>query len=192
MTYLICSSHQWNHRHRKSQSTPRPRRSSYQYIPVHQYQYIPVSWLNCLRKWIFLYPSISISASLYYFFIVLFMYPFISLSVSVYYLHHCIISVSLKLCICVVLFSLHLYLYVISIYSIIHYLDLVDFYNLLFRQMKIRQGRGWFWRNHVRRPCYSFQTSKLDIVAVSFFLTPLSDEIFSSIFTWLWQPITLV
>ena len=46
--------------------------------------------------------------------------------------------------------------------------------------------------NHVRRPFYSFQTSKLDIVAVSFFLTPLSDEIFSSIFTWLWQPITLV
>ena len=46
--------------------------------------------------------------------------------------------------------------------------------------------------NHVRRPCYSFQTSKLDIVAVSFFLTPLSDEIFSSIFNWHWQPITLV
>ena len=46
--------------------------------------------------------------------------------------------------------------------------------------------------NHVRSPCYSFQTPKIDIVAVSFFLTPPLQRIFSSNFTQLWQPITLV
>ena len=46
--------------------------------------------------------------------------------------------------------------------------------------------------NHVRRPCYSFQTQELNIVAVSFFVTPPSQQYFSLNLTWLWQPITMV
>ena len=66
---------------------------------------------------------------------------------------------------------------------------------------KKRHGHNFeFWglkriarpANHVWRPCYSFQTPKIDIVAVSFFLTPPLQRIFSSNFTQLWQPITLV
>ena len=37
--------------------------------------------------------------------------------------------------------------------------------------------------HHVRRPCYSFRSSKLIIVDVLFFLTPPLHRIFSSIFT---------
>ena len=46
--------------------------------------------------------------------------------------------------------------------------------------------------NHVWRLPYSFQAPKIDIVAVSFFWTPPLHKIFSSIFTRLWQPKTLV
>ena len=46
--------------------------------------------------------------------------------------------------------------------------------------------------NHVWRPGYSFQTSKIEIELVSFFLTPPLQRFFSSNFTQLWQPITLV
>ena len=48
--------------------------------------------------------------------------------------------------------------------------------------------------NHVRRPCYSFQTSKLDIVAVSFFFNASYFRGRTSFFglVHLWRPITPV
>ena len=46
--------------------------------------------------------------------------------------------------------------------------------------------------NHVGPTLIPCQSPNLNIVAVSFFLTPPLHRIFSSIFTKLWQPITLV
>ena len=66
---------------------------------------------------------------------------------------------------------------------------------------KKRHGHNFeFWAlprnqrgtNHIEPTLIPWQSSKLKIVAVSFFLTPPFLRIFSSIFTWLWQPITLV
>ena len=66
---------------------------------------------------------------------------------------------------------------------------------------KKRHGHNFqFWAlsrnqrgtNHIGPTLIPYQSPKLNIVAVSFFLTPPLLRIFSSIFTWLWQPITQV
>ena len=49
-----------------------------------------------------------------------------------------------------------------------------------------------FWALHVGPTLIQWQRSKLNIVAVSFFLSPPSHQYFSLNLTWLWQPITMV